>query len=71
MQDKLKQPPVKEGDIVKARVKGFGAKNDPFVNVGNYIIFLKDVPEGQLEFDQGVEIKITRVLSSFGFGELI
>ena len=60
------KPPVKEGQIHKASVVGFGKTGDPIVKVEKYTIFIKDAqPIPQLQDE--LMIKIEKVCPNYGF----
>jgi predicted RNA-binding protein with TRAM domain len=60
-------PPVKVGDIIKDQeVINNGQKNDGVVKYEGYILFVTGCQKGQV-----VDVKVTRVLSKFGFGTVL
>ena len=65
------EQPVKAGDQITAVIDSFGRNNDPVFRVDGFVIFLKTQGEHSLEIGNEVEVKITKVLSNFGFAELI
>lgn len=65
-----KEIPVKVGDVLKSAVEGFGESGDPFMRVNNYVLFLKGTNNKGVPIGKMVEIKITKVLTKFGFAEL-
>ena len=60
-----KKPPVKSGEIIKAKIVGTGALGDRIVKKDGYTIIVKtDKKEGD-----EVEVKIEKVRPKFAFGK--
>lgn len=65
---KSKVPPVKNGDIVLAKIEGMAAK-DPYMDYQNFIMFVKGAPpdcEGRL-----AKVRVTAVKATFAFVQYI
>lgn len=56
-------PPVKEGDIISARIVGTGRKGDGIAKIENYVVIVPNTVEGE-----SYTIRITKVLPTVGFG---
>ncbi len=63
---KPRDPPVKEGDVFVAKCEGQGAKGAGIFKQEGFVIFVEKAESGK-EY----EIKITKVLEKFGFGEIV
>lgn len=57
--------PIKEGEEHDVRVEGVGEKGDGIVRIKGFVVFVPGVKEGD-----EVRVKIVRVLSKVGFGEV-
>lgn len=62
-------PPVKEGEVMKVNVEAIGVKGDPLVKVGRFTIFVKN--SKGIEVGAEIEIRVTQVLESYGFAEVV
>ena len=58
--------PVKEGDIVDVVVHNIGEKGDGIIKVNGFVVFVPNVKE-----NEHVKVKITKVHTKVGFGEVI
>ncbi|MCW7076298.1 MAG: TRAM domain-containing protein [Candidatus Syntropharchaeales archaeon] len=61
-----KSPPINEGDIVDVKIESLGREGDGIAKVEGYVVF---VP--QTEVGEEVQVRITKVTTKFGFGEVI
>lgn len=58
--------PVKEGEEHNVTVEAVGEKGDGIVKIKGFVVFVPEVKQGDR-----VKIRITKVLSKVGFGEVI
>jgi len=58
--------PVKEGEVVEVLIESVGEKGDGIAKVKGFVIFIPNAKEGD-----AVKVKITKVLSKVGFGEVV
>ncbi len=61
--------PVKEGDLIKETVIGFGTDGDPIVKYKNFTLFIKEAKG--VEINTLIEVRVTKVCKTFGFVELV
>jgi len=59
--------PVEVGEVLKLGVVKFGKEGDPILIHKNFIIFLKDVKD--IELNTMIEVKITKVFPHFALAE--
>lgn len=59
-------PPVREGDEVDVRIESVGEKGDGMTKIEGFVVFVPGTKAGD-----SVRIKVTRVLSKVGFGEVV
>jgi len=59
------EAPVKEGDIVEIEITGKGNKGDCFGKIEGYVLFVPNSEQGEI-----ITVKVTKVLSNFGFAEI-
>ena len=59
-------PPVKVGETHKLKIECRGDEGDGIAKVDNFTIFVEGTKPGQV-----VNVKITRVLRSYAFAEII
>jgi len=65
-QDRNGHSPIMVGDVVDVKIVSVGAKGDGVAKIKGFAVF---VPNTQL--GEEVRVRITRVLSKFGFGERV
>ena len=63
-----KTAPVKEGDIIKGTIDGIGNNGDPMIRHEKFVLFLKET-EG-LQVGDTVDVKVVRVMQTYGLAEL-
>ena len=63
--------PVKVGDALELKVFGIGRSGDLMVKVEKYVIFVKNASNVKLVPGMKVQVRITKVLPSYGFAELV
>jgi predicted RNA-binding protein with TRAM domain len=66
MQNKSTEPPIKVGDEVVVTIEGVGEKGDGLAKIRGFIVFVAGTKKGQR-----VKVRITKVFSKMGFGEVI
>ena len=67
MEEEVKVPPIKEGDIVENQeVINSGKKDDGVVKYEGYIIFVNDCTKGDI-----VNFRIEKILPNFAIGKKI
>lgn len=58
--------PVKVGDELDVKIEAVGEKGDGLAKIGGFVLFVPNTKEGD-----SVKIRVTRVLRSVGFAEVI
>ncbi|MGE0793258.1 MAG: TRAM domain-containing protein [Candidatus Woesearchaeota archaeon] len=58
--------PVTVGEVIKAKVLSVGEKGDGIIRTKGFVVFVPNVQAGDF-----VKVKITKVSSKVGFGELV
>ena len=61
-----KEPPVKVGEEVTGRIDSVGEKGDGVMRVKGFVVFVPNVQKNDY-----VKVKITKVLPKVSFGELV
>ncbi|MFP4001007.1 MAG: TRAM domain-containing protein [Thermoplasmata archaeon] len=59
-------PPVEEGETYEVKIEDIGKEGDGVAKIDDFVIFVPDTDVGD-----EVEIKITRVLRTLAFGEVV
>ncbi|MFO7991422.1 MAG: TRAM domain-containing protein [Thermoplasmata archaeon] len=59
-------PPVKEGETYDVTIEDIGKEGDGVAKIENFVVFIPDTKVGD-----EVEIKITKVLRTLAFGEVV
>ncbi len=59
-------PPVKEGETYDVAIEDIGKEGDGVAKIENFVVFIPDTKVGD-----EVEIKITKVLRTLAFGEVV
>ena len=65
-EEKRFEKPVKEGQTLTIKIESKGEKGDGVARVQGFIVFIPGAEPGQ-EYN----VKITRVLKKFAFGEIV
>lgn len=60
-----REPPVREGDVVKAVCEGIGGKGDGVFRIKGYVIMCPGT-----ELNKEYTLRITRTMPRVGFAEL-
>ncbi len=63
---KEKSVPVSVGDEIEAAIEGVGTKGDGFFKVEGFVVFVKGATEEGV-----VKVRVTKVLASYAFAEVI
>ena len=63
---RIKETPVKENDEIKEICISIGKKGDGIFKVKGFVVIVPDAKRGK-----SYNIRITKVLSRIGFGEII
>ena len=58
--------PIKVGDVVDVTIEAVGEKGDGLAKISGFVLFVPGVKQGDK-----VQVKITRVLRSVGFAEVV
>ena len=58
--------PIKVGDVVDVTIEAVGEKGDCLAKISGFVLFVPGVKQGDK-----VQVKITRVLRSVGFAEVV
>lgn len=58
--------PVKVGDVVEVTIEAVGEKGDGLAKISGFVLFVPGVKQGDK-----VSVKVTRVLRSVGFAEVV
>jgi predicted RNA-binding protein with TRAM domain len=66
MRNSNTNPPVSVGDEINVRIESLGEKGDGVAKINGFVIFVKNVSQGD-----NLKIKVTKVLSKVGFGDVI
>ena len=66
MNNQDQKPPVSVGEEYEVKITGVGEKGDGIARVNNFIIFVNGTKKGD-----HVKIRVTKVFSKVGFGEVI
>ncbi|AGK61959.1 putative RNA-binding protein, contains TRAM domain [Archaeoglobus sulfaticallidus PM70-1] len=61
-----RNPPVNVGDIRTVTVEAIGEKGDGIARISGYVVFVPNV-----EVDQEVTVRITKVLNKYCFAEVV
>ncbi len=59
-------PPVKEGETYDVKIEDIGKEGDGVAKVNNFVVFIPNTKVGD-----EVEIKVTKVLRTLAFGEVV
>ena len=62
----MNTPPVKEGDQLRMECVGIGAKGDGICKHKGYVVIVPEARTGQ-----SYNVRITRTMEKFGFGEIV
>ena len=60
------EAPVKEGETYEVFIRSVGEKGDGITKVNGFVLFVPEVKKGDY-----VKIKITKVLTKFGFAQVL
>lgn len=60
------EAPVKEGETYEVFIRSVGEKGDGITKVNGFVLFVPEVKKGDY-----VKIKITKVLTKFGFAKVL
>lgn len=60
------KPPVSEGDVRTVKIEAIGSKGDGIARISGYVIFVPNV-----ELNQEVTVRISKVLRKYAFAEVI
>src|SRR3989344_7201261 len=58
--------PIKVGDIVEVTIEAVGEKGDGLAKISGFVLFIPGVKQGEKH-----NVKVTRVLRSVGFAEVV
>ncbi len=58
--------PIKVGDVVEVTIEAVGEKGDGLAKISGFVLFIPGVKQGEKH-----NVKITRVLRSVGFAEVV
>ncbi len=59
-------PPVKEGEKYDVTIEDIGKEGDGVAKINNFVVFIPNTKVGD-----DVEIKVTKVLRTLAFGEVV
>lgn len=58
--------PIKVGDVVEVTIEAVGEKGDGLAKISGFVLFIPGVKQGEKH-----NVKVTRVLRSVGFAEVV
>ncbi|MBU1112182.1 MAG: TRAM domain-containing protein [archaeon] len=60
------EAPIKAGEVHEVKILSVGEKGDGITKVNGFVVFVPDTKKGDF-----VKIKITKVMTKFGFAEVL
>jgi len=66
MDQREMSPPIQVGETYKLTCEGIGKKGDGICKITGFVVMVKDAQEGQT-----YNVKISKVLDKFAFGDII
>ena len=61
-----RKPPVQVGDVRSVRIEALGSNGDGIAKINGFVVFVPGV-----KVNDEVNIRITKVLRKYGFGEVV
>ncbi|MEG9195203.1 MAG: TRAM domain-containing protein [Candidatus Methanoglobus sp.] len=61
-----RKPPVQVGDVRSVRIEALGSSGDGIAKINGFVVFVPGV-----KVNDEVNIRITKVLRKYGFGEVV
>ena len=64
-------PPVKQNEIIKAGIVGWGSKGNPFVRISGYVIYIENFENKEMKIGEMIPLKIKKVFRNYAFAEIL